>query len=208
MRALLSLCFAACSLALSGCDVVYSAHPLYKDDDAIEEPEILGEWLIDGSNEMEVCVQKSVDHSYEMILFDPKSKLTEIYMINLVRLNDLLYADMIFKEMAVDRSQIEAPLGTITNHVVLKLNLTENDLAYSTLNARAIQARNQEGYYPPLNFVDSQDVPLLITPTDELRQFLSLYSDKVFYDPDHFTRKPTYQTGDNLTTTCSTPTPP
>ena len=38
MRALLLPCLAVCSLALSGCSAVYSAHPLNTKEDAVEVP--------------------------------------------------------------------------------------------------------------------------------------------------------------------------
>ena len=206
MRALLSLCLAVCSLALSGCSVVYSAHPLNSKEDAVEEPALQGTWTSGEDNNSDLCIQKSDGHAYSMIMFDPTVKLTEIYEINLVRLNDQLFADIVFDEETVDRTKIEPPLGAITNHVIVKLDVSDDDIAYSVLDTSAIRTQNEVGYSPLDSLKINQGI-LLTTPTDDLRQYLSLYSDKVFSDSDHFKRKIDERTGSPVMT-CSLPTPP
>jgi hypothetical protein len=206
MRALLLPCLALCSLALSGCSVVYSVHPLSTKVDAVEVPALQGAWTTGKDDDGDLCIQKSDGHAYSMILFDPTSKLTEIYQINLVRLNDQLFADIVFDKETVDRTEIEPPLGSITNHVIVKLEITENDITYSALDSSAIRNLSQQGY-TPLDFLDVNEGILLTTSTDDLRQYLSLYSDRVFTDPEHYKRKINDETGAPVMA-CSVPTPP
>jgi hypothetical protein len=207
MRALLLPCFAVCSLALSGCSAVYSAHPLSTNEDAVEEPALEGIWTDSDDDKAQFCIQKSDAHAYNMTIVDPDSKLTAIYRIDLVRLNDLLFADMVFQKMAIDRTQIEPPLGTISNHVIVKLDISEDVLTYFPMDSRAIQNQNGEGY-SQLEFISEGDVMLLTTSTQDLRQYLSGYSEKVFSDSGHLTRKIDDGTPGTSTMTCGLPTPP
>lgn len=206
MRALLLPCLAVCSLALSGCSAVYSVHPLNTKEDAVEEPALQGTWTTGKDNDSDLCIQKSEGHAYSMIMFDPDSKLTEIYQINLVRLNDQLFADIVFDQQAVDRTKFDTPLGTITNHVIVRLEIAEDDLTYWVLDSRAIRNLSEEGY-PPLDFLDINEGILLTTSTDGLRQYLYQYPDRVFTDSDHYKRMINEETGAPVMA-CSLPTPP
>lgn len=207
MRALLLLCLAVCSLALSGCKAVYSAHPLSTSEDAVEEPALEGAWTTGENDDTELCVQRSDGHAYSLIVSEPSSKITQVFQINLVRLNHELFADMVFQKQVVDRTEAELPLGTIPNHVIVKLDIADDDLAYSALDYGTIQNLDKEGY-PPLQFLDEGDVVLLTTSTGDLRQYLSVYADHVFGSPEHYTRKVDQEAGGSSTTACSVPTPP
>ena len=206
MKALLLPCLAVCSLAMSGCSVAYSVHPLNTKEDAVEEPALQGVWTTGKDDDGDLCIQKSDGHAYSMIMFDPASKLTEIYEINLVRLNDRLFADIVFDQQAVDRTKFETPLGTLTNHVIVKLDIAEDDITYFPLDSRAIRNLSQEGY-PPLGFLEVNEGILLTTSTDDLRLYLSLYPDRVFTDSEHYKRKINEETGMPVTS-CSLPTLP
>jgi hypothetical protein len=206
MKALQLPLLAVCSLALSGCSVAYSVHPLSTKGDAVEVPALQGVWTTGKDDDSDLCIQKSDGHAYSMILFDPTPKLTEIYQVNLVRLNNQLFADVVFDKQAVDRTEFETPLGTLTNHVIVKLDIAEDDLTYSVLDSSAIRNLSQQGY-TPLDFLDVNEGILLTTSTDDLRQYLSLYSGRVFTDPEHFKRKINEETGTPITA-CSLPTPP
>lgn len=207
MRAMLLPCLAVFSLALSGCKAVYTDQPLNTSEDAVEEPALEGVWTNGDSDDAQLCVQKSDGHAYSLIVFEPSSKITQVFQINLVRLNHQLFADMVFQKQVVDRTEAELPLGTIPSHVIVKLDITDDDLAYSALDYSTIQDLDKEGY-PPLEFLDGDDVMLLTTSTDDLRQYLSVYADHVFTSPEHYTRKVDVEAGGSSATACSVPTPP
>ncbi len=207
MRAMLLPCLAVLSLVLAGCKGVYSDQPLNTSEDAVQEPALEGVWTNGDSDDTQLCVQRSDGHAYSLIVSEPSSKITQVFQINLVRLNHELFADMVFQKQVVDRTEAELPLGTIPNHVIVKLDIADDDLAYSALDYGTIQNLDKEGY-PPLQFLDEGDVVLLTTSTGDLRQYLSVYADHVFGSPEHYTRKVDQEAGGSSTTACSVPTPP
>jgi hypothetical protein len=200
-------CLAVFSLALSGCKGVYTDQPLATSGDAVEEPALEGVWTNGDSDDAQLYVQKPDGYAYSLIVSEPSSKITQVFQTNLVRLNHELFADMVFQKQVVDRTEAELPLGTIPNRVIVKLDITDDDLAYSALDCNTIQNLNKEGD-PPLQFLDEGDVVLLTTSTDDLRQYLSVYADHVFSSPEHYTRKVDQEAGGSSTTACSVPTPP
>lgn len=207
MRALLLACLGVCSLALTGCKAVYTVNPLYTNEDAVEEPALEGVWTGGDNDHTQLCIQRSDGHAYSLIVSEPDSKITQIFQINLVQLDHQLYADMVFQKQTVDRTEAELPLGTITNHVILKLDVADDDLAYSILDYSVIRGLDKEGY-PPLDFLDGDEVLLLTTSTDDLRQYITVYGDHLFTDSDHYTREVSEDAGSSPTTTCPVPTPP
>jgi hypothetical protein len=206
MRALLLPCLAVCSIALSGCSV-YSAHPLANSEDAVEEPALVGAWTPVESGSDDVCIQKADGHGYSLIRFDPNSKLTEIYQIDLVRLNDQLFADMVFKKEVVDRTEVEPALGTIANHVILKVDIADDDLTYYALDPDAIREQNKQGS-APVQLLEEDDTMLLTASTDEMREYLSAYADRVFVSGVRYTRKIDAEEAGGADSTCGALTPP
>lgn len=206
MRAMLLPCLAVFSLALAGCKGVYTDQPLYTSNDAVEEPALEGVWTAGDSDDTQLCVQKADGHAYSMIMSEPSSKNTQVFQVNLVRLNGQLFADILFRKQLIDRTEAEIPLGNIPNHVIVKLDIADDDLAYSALDYDTIQDLDKEGY-PPLRFLDEGDVILLTTSTEDLRQYVSLYADHVFTSPEHYTRKVDEEAGGSSAAACSVPTP-
>jgi hypothetical protein len=206
MRALLLPCLTLCSLTLSGC-TVYSAHPLATSDDAVEEPKLVGMWTPVESGNDDVCIQKAAGHGYSFTVFNPDSKLTEIYQIDLVRLNDQLFADMVFEKQAIDRTEVDPPLGMIAAHLILKLDIADNDLAYFALDPDAIREQNKQGP-APVQLLEESNTMLLTASTDELREYFSLYADRVFSSVGRYTRNVSAEEEGGANTTCSAPTSP
>lgn len=206
MRALLLPFIASCSLILSGCSAVYSAHPLYTNEDAVEEPALEGKWTPGNDDKTAFCIQKSDGTEYNMVVSEPDSKIIQLFKINLVRLNSDLFADIAFKSQLFDREEVDPPLGTITNHVIVKLDISENDLAYAPLDADVIEKQSKEGS-AHLDYLDTNDAMLLTASTEDLRQYISIYSDRLFPEFSHYRRladdEPTA-----AAVPCSLPTPP
>lgn len=206
MRALLLPCLALCSLTLSGCSV-YSAHPLATIDDAVEEPTVEGVWTpVDGGSDV-VCIQKAAGHGYSFTVFNPDSKLTEIYQIDLVRLDDQLFADMVFEKQAIDSAEVDSPLGAMANHVILKMDIADDNFSYSALDPDAIREQNKQGP-APLQLLEEGNTMLLTASTDELREYLSLYADRIFSNVARYTRNFSAEQEGGASSACSAPTPP
>ena len=199
MRALLVPCLAFCSLWLSGCEVVYSVDSLNNKEDAVEEPAITGTWSPGENSTDRLCIEKSDGNTYNMVITSSDSDSVDdsksakkpqevvVYQLTLVRLDDQLFADMVFKEQALNGTKIEPPAGTIFHHVIVKLNLTDTDLGYSVLDDYAIREAKEQGY-APLSYVEVSDGILLIASTEDLRWSVSHYADRLFKDWDHFRR--------------------
>lgn len=207
MRALLIPCVAFCSLALSGCSVVYSLHPLAIKDDAVDEPALAGQWKPShGDDDAQLCIQRGDQGTYSMIITatdsdsddesnpggDPKSDkkktLVETYDLTLVQLENQLFADMSPKDMALDGTKIEPLIGTVAHHLIVKLNVTDDDLAYSGLRTGAVREAKEQGW-APMDFLEIDDGLLLTASTEDLRFYVSHYADRLFdEDEEHFTR--------------------
>jgi hypothetical protein len=206
MRALLIPCLAFCSLALSGCRTVYSAHPLNTSEDAVEEPALLGEWKSTTHEDDRFCIVSGDHNSYVLIasVKDPESKdrsnsdgdttaekpqkLLQAYQVTLVRLGDQLFADMVGVGQALNDTEIEPLLGSTYHHIILQLNLTDSELGYSILSAAAVKEAGQQGY-APLSYVEINDDILLTASTEELRWAASHYADRLFTESDeHYVR--------------------
>lgn len=224
MRALLIPCVAFCSLALSGCSVVYSVHPLATKDDAVDEPALVGQWK-PSSDDARLCIQKGDHNIYTLLVADSDSKpdsdskaerdsksekdpkLVEAYQITLVRLEDQLFADMVATDQAVDGTRIEPPAGTLRHHVILRLKVTDSDLAYSALRTSAIEEAKKQGL-APWDYLEIDDGLLLTASTEELRWSVSHYADRLFdEDEEHFIRV-TESDANGSSTLCPAITPP
>ncbi len=224
MRALLIPCVAVCSLALSGCSAVYSVHPLNNSDDAVNEPALVGQWK-PSSDDSRLCIQKGDHNTYTMIVADTDSKsdsdsnsagdgksekdpkMTEAYQVMLVRLEDQLFADLVAKDQAVDGRRIDPPAGAIYHHVIVKLKVSDSDLAYSVLDTSAVREAKKQGL-APWDYLEIDDGILLTASTEELRWSVSHYADLLFTtDEEHFTRVADGSTDGSSTPCSAIPTP-
>lgn len=175
-------------LVLSGCGP-NSVHPLYTSDDAVVEPALEGTWIEAGKeDESEFNLQKSGAHEYTLAISSPDNKFVQNYEVNFVRLGDQLYMDMEFKDQAIDGAKLDLPLGAFPAHVIVKLRVAGDDLAYATLDKGEIDKQNQWDSLP-LAFVDTDGATLISAPTADLRHYISVHADDVFSDFEHLTRK-------------------
>jgi len=224
IRALLIPCVALCSLALSGCSVVYTVHPLNNSDDAVDEPALVGKWK-PSSDDVQLSIQKSDHNTYTMLVAETGSKsdadskpdgdsksekdpkVVEAYRIALVRLEDQLFADMVATDQWVDGTRIDPPAGSINHHVILKLKVTDSDLAYSALDSSNVREAKKAGL-APWDYLEIDDGLLLTASTEELRSSVSHYADLLFTtEEEHFSRV-TESSADGSSPPCpATPTP-
>lgn len=221
MRALLILYVAICSLALSGCEVVYSANPLNtSEDEAVEEPQLVGHWTSSDKDDGDFCVLKADRNVYTMILVDTNWKSSEVekpttdstpgkpmtlvvtYRIALVRLQDQLFADMIADKMAINGTEIEPPAGSVYSHLILKLDVNDSELGYSVLDDRAIGRAMEQGF-ARLSYVGISDGILLTASTEDLRWSVSHYADQLFGDEGHYTRADDSEADNSASSPCS-----
>lgn len=117
-------------LLLSGC-APSSVHALYTDQDAVVEPDLEGTWSLVPDDKGELVFQKSGDHEYALAIFCTDTKVRQNYEVHLVRLGGQLFMDLIFKDQTVDETEVDGPLGVVPTHIIAKVKIARDDLAYA-----------------------------------------------------------------------------
>jgi hypothetical protein len=198
MRAKVISAVALCSLGASGCHSVYSVHPLNTSEDAVQEPALVGEWKSSSNGDDRFCIREGDRNTYTLLISESDSnsegepkpgeeakapELLETYQIALVRLDNQLFADMAATGQSMDGKEIEAPIGAVHHHIIIKLDLSETELRYSLLDTGTIREANEQGY-APLSYVEIGDDLLLAASTEELRWAASHYADRLFRESE------------------------
>lgn len=186
MKTRLLLFLASACLLFSGC-APSSLHPLYTDQDAVVEPALEGAWGSDHDDKAELVFQKSGDHEYNMAIFCTDTKVSQNYEVHLVRLGGQMFMDLIFKGQTVNGAEVDAPLGIVPAHVIAKVNISGDDLAYAPLDDEAIRKSISEG--TPLDYQMVDETMLVTARTDALRGFVSSHAEDVFSNFEHLKRK-------------------
>ena len=182
---LLLLIVACCFLA--GCPS-YSLYPLYTGQDAVFVPALEGTWIDPGSDAKEgFSFQKSGDHGYTLTIDDPSTKLRQTYDAHLVRLGDQLFMDIAWSDQTLNGVKLDPPIGAVATHVIWKVEISEDDLAYAMLDDEAIK---QQGGLPGANsFYRSEDRLLITACTDDLRRYVAAHAKDAFSGYQHFKKK-------------------
>jgi len=186
MKVLLLFLLIAC-LSLIGCPS-YSVHPLYTDQDAVVEPALEGTWSDPDSDDKEgIVFRKSGDRKYTLSVFHPDTKVKENYEVHLVRLGDQMFMDIIADDQTVGNAKLDGPMGVIPTHLIWRVKISGDDLAYATLEDEAIRKQSAAGG-AALNYQMVGDRVLVTTPTDALRGYISAHSQDAFSKMDHLKR--------------------
>jgi hypothetical protein len=189
MKVLLLFLVVAC-LALLGCPS-YSVHPLYTDQDAVVEPALEGAWVGPDPDDKEgVVFKKAGDHEYSMAVFYPATKVTQTYEVHLVRLRGHLFMDLIANDQTVDGAKLDGVMGVISTHIILKVKISGDDLAYATLELEddALRKQNTAGG-TPLDYYMVNEGVLVTASTDPLRRYISAHTEDGFSKFEHMKRK-------------------
>jgi len=187
MKARLLAVFIVLCLPLCACPS-YSLHPLYTDEDAVVELALAGTWSIDPDDNVELLFEKSAADEYSLSISCPDPKALQNYKVHLVRLEGQLFMDLIFENQTVEGTKVEEPVGAFHAHLILKVNISGDDLAYAVLEDDAIRKPIIPGS-TPLDY-DEADGGLLVTAqTDALRDYISAHAEDGFSDFAHLKRK-------------------
>jgi hypothetical protein len=177
-------------VSLTGCTAVYSVHPLYtSEDESIVEAPLEGTWVGHDDEKVEFSFQKVEDNKYKMVISGPDSKIIQVYEVHLVQLRDQLFMDLVLKNEAVCQTDVGDQLGVVSHHVIAKVEISQDDLAFSSMDADLILKQNI-GEYLPLEHVDTDGLLLITSPTESLRKYVSDYAGTVFSEDEHLARKP------------------
>jgi hypothetical protein len=182
MKARLLAVFIVFCLPLCACPS-YSLHPLYTDEDAVVEPALEGTWSMDSDDDTDLVFEKSGDNEYSLSISCPDQKVLQNYKVHLVRLQGQMFMDLIFEDQTVEGTKVEEPVGAFHAHMILKVNISGDDLAYA-----AIRKSSDPGG-TPLDY-DGGDGGVLVTAqTDALRDYISAHAEDGFSDYEHLQRK-------------------
>lgn len=187
MKARFLAVFIVLCLPLCACPS-YSLHPLYTDEDAVVEPALEGTWSSDSDDNVELLFEKSGDDEYSLSISCADPKVLQNYKVHLVRLQGQLFMDLIFENQTVKGATVEEPVGAFHAHLIVKVNISGDDLAYAVLQDDAIRKPIIPGS-APLDY-DHADEGLLVTAqTDALRDYVSAHSEDGFSDFEYLKRK-------------------
>jgi hypothetical protein len=185
MKVLLLLVIVAC-LALIGCPA-YSVHPLYTDQDAVVEPALEGTWGTPRASDKEVIVfRKSDNHQYSLSVFHPDTKVKENYTVHLVRLEGQMYMDLIADDQTIGDAKLDGLMGVIPTHVILKVKISGDDLAYSTWADDVLRKQSTGG--AGLDYQMVEGGVLVTTSTDALRRYISAHAENEFSEVEYLKR--------------------
>jgi hypothetical protein len=173
-------------LGLCGCPS-YSLNPLYTSQDAVVEPGLEGTWIsTDPDEKDEMIFQKSASHTYKSSYFDPHTKITRNYDVNLVRMGGKLLMDIQYDAGTLDGANVDEPIGMLSMHVIMKVELLGDDLAFATLEDDAIKKQGvKELKY---QVFDQGNLVLVTAETDDLRKYVAAHAEDGFSQFDHWKR--------------------
>jgi hypothetical protein len=187
MKSRLLAVFIVLCLPLCACPS-YSLHPIYTDEDAVVEPALEGTWGVDRDDNAELVFERSGDDEYTLAISCPDSKALQNYKVHLVPLDGQLFMDLVFENQTVEGTKVEEPVGAFNAHLILKVNISRDDLAYATLEDDAIRKPVIPGS-TPLDYDHSDEGLLVTAQTDALRDYISAHAEDGFSDFEHLKRR-------------------
>jgi hypothetical protein len=189
LRLLLRLVFVFACLPLIGCPS-YSLHPLYTDQDAVVEPALEGTWVdTDPGGKGEITFKKVGDYEYSAASFDADPRVIQTYKVHLVRVGGQLFMDYVADEQTIAGAKVDNPPGVIATHVILKVKISGDDLAYATLEDDAVRKQSVAGGAPLDYQITDEGAVLVTAQTDALRRYISAHSEDAFSKFEHLKRK-------------------
>lgn len=102
MRKTLALALPLVAVTLSGC-LAYSLQPLYRDEDTVFRPELVGRWSEDGNSSETWELTRSGDRKYEIVIAEDGKR--GVFEGHLVKLGDVLFLDMYPADMSLDAEE-------------------------------------------------------------------------------------------------------
>jgi hypothetical protein len=180
MKARLLAVFIALCLPLCACPS-YSLHPLYTDEDAVMEPALEGTWSLDSDANVELLFEKSGDHEYSLSISYPDQKALQNYTVHLVPLDGQLFMDLVFENQTVEGTKVDEPVGAVYAHLILKVNISGDDMAFAALEDVAIRKPIIPGS-TPLDYELADEGLLVTAQTDALRDYISAHAEDGFSD--------------------------
>jgi hypothetical protein len=192
-KSLLGLIILA-SIFLAGCPVS-DLHPLYKNGEDVVEPMLAGKWIpadSDSGDKGYISFEKATSGGYTMTVADTDLGVADQYDVRLVRLSGSLFADLHFSGRAHGGKNVDMPIGLIATHMVVKLTVAKDDLAWATMEDDALKniLKNDSALAKPLlgKMEYDSDDSLALADTETLRQYVTAHATDGFSAGDHWHR--------------------
>lgn len=165
-------------LLASGWSAAQSVFPLYEKGEKETEPALVGTWNAWG---LRFQFEPVEDGGYTLTIadYDEKLPLRCTYRVHLVRLRRELYLDAEFEKTTIAGKNASELALAIPIHLLLKVTI-DNDQLTMILPSDEWFLREAKSGNVRLRYETFGDVTLLLAPTDELRDFVSVYSDDLF----------------------------
>lgn len=179
-----TLCLIVCSVTLlAGC--VRSLHPILKDDQVVEDESIVGTWVNEDAETIEV--QPASESMVHDILFTEKDGDIGRFKVRIGKVGPLLIAEIAPAEPDAS-STYKAHLAPLFSFMVIEQ--TSPKLVMSTLNPDWLRQYLEERPGELELTGTDKDEMFIISPTDKLQQFLLKHwnDPKSHSDPVTFVR--------------------
>jgi hypothetical protein len=178
------------AFVVGGCASTVS--PLYNKTDAVSDPAIVGAWVSDEKDHPgTVHIEKTNDASYQVTLHDAKSGDDTEYEAHLVKLGGASFADLLVTNERHAGQDVDLPAGAVALHLIVKYQISGDDLAYSAIDVDALdKSAKQSG--SPLQLRDTKQQggdTVIVSTTKELRRYFSAHPADIFGEPSHLTRQ-------------------
>lgn len=176
---------------LGGC--VYSIHPLNDGAPVTVESALPGTWVAqDKDGKQESMTIREVKQAYEVDYAEPDSGRVYRYEANLVRIDDILFADALLKgDVKPDGKLVEVPGGAVALHVFVKVSLEGDTLRLALLDQDWVRKQLEDKKIVVAHEDFDEDTTILTAPPPQLREFLKgiATTKEAFGDTDTFNRK-------------------
>lgn len=176
---------------LGGCASAIS--PLYTNTDNVTDPSIVGTWLSnEQNNQSTVQIEKTNAGSYQVTLHVQKSGDDSVYDAHLAKLAGVSFADLLLTSYRHEGQNVNLPPGAIALHEIVKYQITEDDLAVSSIDGDALdKAAKRAGF--SLQLRDTSKThggsTVILSTTPELRRYFSAHPAEIFGEVEHLKRQ-------------------
>ena len=165
----------------AGRSAAQSVYPLHEKGEKETEPALVGTWEAWG---FRFTFEPVEDGGYKLTLADNDDELPLrcTYRIHLVRLRRELYFDAEFEKTTIAGKNASDLAFAVPLHLLLKVTFDNDNLTMIFPNDEWF-LREAKGGNIRLRYETFGDTTLLMATTDELRDFVSVYSGDLFGSP-------------------------
>ncbi|MFC1608107.1 hypothetical protein ACFL47_09065 [Candidatus Latescibacterota bacterium] len=149
-----------------------SLHPLYEKENVVYHEDLIGSWRENGNSETWMF-KEGKDKSYRLIIFDEET--SGEFEVHMVQLGAYTFLD-ILPEYRDDMNWVWM-VHLIPTHSFMRVTVANDTLKIAPLDLEWFGKVYEQGKIT-LEYVENDDMGLLISPTDKLQEFVVEYAEK------------------------------